>query len=112
MIVTLRHMLAKLPGPATRDWPEGEPFAEGLKHGTMSVELFAPRILDKQQPHEQDELYFIVSGEAEFVREGRRSSVAAGDAIFVAAGDRHHFESMNDEFVTWVVFWGPKGGEL
>ena len=34
-----------------------------------------------------------------------------GDALFVAADDPHHFEAMSDDFVTWVVFWGPKGGE-
>jgi hypothetical protein len=30
---------------------------------------------------------------------------------FVAAGVPHRFESCSDDFATWVVFWGPKGGE-
>jgi hypothetical protein len=30
---------------------------------------------------------------------------------FVAAGVPHRFESFSDDFATWVVFWGPRGGE-
>lgn len=37
--------------------------------------------------------------------------VRTGDALFVAAHVPHHFEGMSEDFVTWVVFWGPKGGE-
>ena len=111
MKASLDDLLAKLPGPATRDWPEGEPFTSALKHGTMSVEVFAPRGKDNQSPHDQDELYFVVSGEAEFIHEHQRFTTKAGDVLFVPAGDLHHFEKISDDFVTWVVFWGTKGGE-
>ncbi len=111
MKVSLGDLLARLPGPATADWPDGEPFTDGLRQGTMSVEVFAPRTKDYQQPHEQDELYFVVRGRATFIHEGERMLAANGDAIFVAAGETHYFEDMSDDFVTWVVFWGPKGGE-
>lgn len=30
---------------------------------------------------------------------------------FVAAGVEHRFEDFTADFATWVVFWGPKGGE-
>lgn len=109
--VSLASLLPKLPGKVTQAWPGGEPFTQALRHGTMSVEVFAPRGRDAQQPHDQDELYFVTSGSAEFVHEGRRMPVTAGDCLFVAAHDRHYFEAMSEDFVTWVVFWGPKGGE-
>jgi len=111
MKASLKDILARVPGPVTADWPAGEPFAEALRHGSMSVEVFAPRGTDSQSPHDQDELYFVVSGSADFDHEGRRMPVAAGDALFVPARHRHHFERMSADFVTWVVFWGPKGGE-
>ena len=38
-----------------------------MKHGTTSVEYFAPKEIDSQQPHLQDELYVIVSGNSEFI---------------------------------------------
>jgi hypothetical protein len=31
--------------------------------------------------------------------------------FFVAAHVEHRFEQFSPDFVTWVVFWGPKGGE-
>lgn len=111
MKASLKDLLARLPGAKTAVWPDGEPFVEALRHGSMSVEVFAPRGRDTQTPHSQDELYFVVSGTATFEHEGRRAPVAAGEVLFVAAADRHHFEEMSDDFVTWVVFWGPEGGE-
>lgn len=111
MKVSLESLVAKLPGAVTGKWPDGEPFTEALRHGTMSVEVFAPRGHDAQEPHDQDELYFVVSGSADFLHENARMAVTAGDCLFVPAHDRHHFEKMSGDFVTWVVFWGPKGGE-
>lgn len=31
--------------------------------------------------------------------------------MFVPAGMTHRFEDFSADFVTWVVFWGPEGGE-
>ncbi|MGI9406147.1 MAG: cupin domain-containing protein [Hyphomicrobiaceae bacterium] len=109
--ISLGDLLKKIPGPATRAWPKGEPFADGLQHGTMSVELFAPRGRDYQKPHEQDELYIVVGGTANFIHNATRTAVEDGDVLFVPAGDEHQFENISHDFLTWVVFWGPKGGE-
>jgi mannose-6-phosphate isomerase-like protein (cupin superfamily) len=106
-----RDFFAKIPGPVTADWPDGEPFAEVLRHGTMSVEIFAPRGKDHQTPHEQDELYFVQEGRATFVRDDQPHAVSRGDVLFVPAHALHRFEDMSEDFSTWVVFWGPPGGE-
>ena len=111
MSTSLSALLARLPGPETAAWPDGEPFVLGLRHGTMSVEIFAPRDEDRQEPHDQDELYLIVAGSAEFEHLGKRRAFGAGEVIFVPAGDEHRFHEMSDDFATWVVFWGPRGGE-
>jgi mannose-6-phosphate isomerase-like protein (cupin superfamily) len=112
MKVSLADLLGRLPGPVTATWPNGEPFAEGMRHGSMSVEIFAPRGTDFQGPHEQDELYFVVGGSAEFEHGGEITATTQGDVLFVAAGETHRFHRMSDDFVTWVVFWGPMGGEV
>ncbi|OSQ42006.1 cupin [Thalassospira sp. MCCC 1A01428] len=82
-----------------------------LAHGSMSVEVYAPDKIDHQTPHRQDELYIIQSGSGMFYRDGSYSACAAGDVLFVPAGMAHRFEDFSDDFVTWVIFWGPKGGE-
>jgi mannose-6-phosphate isomerase-like protein (cupin superfamily) len=111
MKVSLVDLLGRLPGPVTPTWPAGEPFTLGMRHGSMLVEVFAPRGEDSQEPHEQDELYVVVGGSAEFEHGGKITPTAQGDVLFVAAGETHRFHRMSDDFVTWVVFWGPKGGE-
>lgn len=87
------------------------PFTTVMKHGNMSVEYFVPRIKDFQTPHSQDELYIIASGKAIFIREKEHISCMAGDVLFVPAGMIHRFEHFSDDFATWVIFYGPEGGE-
>jgi mannose-6-phosphate isomerase-like protein (cupin superfamily) len=81
-------------------------------HGTMSVEMYAPTGTDPQQPHRQDELYFIHSGQGIFVLNGERIAFVAGDCLFVAAKVPHSFETFTPDFSVWVVFWGLQGGEV
>ncbi|GAB0119258.1 cupin domain-containing protein [Acidisoma sp. 7E03] len=108
---SLEALLARLPGRETAVWPEGVPFADAFRHGTMSVEIFAPRGTDRQSAHAQDELYVVAAGRARFEHEGAFTETKAGDVLFVPAGDDHRFHDMSEDFATWVIFWGPTGGE-
>jgi quercetin dioxygenase-like cupin family protein len=40
-----------------------------------------------------------------------RERFAPGDVLFVPAGTIHRFEEFTDDFRTWVIFYGPPGGE-
>lgn len=111
MKASINAALARLPAERTGTYPDGAPFVRMIAGGTMSVEVFAPQGADLQQPHAQDELYFVHSGTGQMVINGQRFDAAAGDAFFVAAGVAHQFENFSNDFVTWVVFYGPKGGE-
>ncbi|ATE65000.1 cupin domain-containing protein [Rhizorhabdus dicambivorans] len=93
--------------------PEGTEarFTYPLRHGSMRIGIYAPHGHDPQAPHEQDELYIIASGTGFFVKKDERRPFKPGDAIFVEAHARHRFEDFSDDFATWVIFWGPKGGE-
>lgn len=108
---TAAELISRLPGPVSPQWPEGARSVTGLAHGTMSVKLFAPVGVDRQAPHAQDEVYLIIAGRGTFVVEGERHAFAPGTALFVRAGAVHRFEDFSDDFATWVVFWGPPGGE-
>ncbi|MDR3389821.1 MAG: cupin domain-containing protein [Rudaea sp.] len=100
-----------LPGPCTARWPDGERFVEAFAHGTLAVELYAPVGRDPQSPHNRDEVYFVISGCGDFLNAGERTPFRAGDALLVAAGVEHRFENFSEDFATWVVFYGPAGGE-
>lgn len=106
-----QRLLRQIPGAVTAAWPEGERFVQALAHGSMSVELYAPTGVDPQQPHAQDELYFVNTGTSDFVLAAQRSSVGPGSVLFVPAGCEHRFEHFSADFSTWVVFWGSQGGE-
>ncbi|MDQ4123606.1 MAG: cupin domain-containing protein [Acidobacteriota bacterium] len=111
MKLSVADLFKQLPQPPSEKYPEGVPFVAAFRHGTMSIELFAPRGADLQTPHEQDEIYVVVSGSGEFVRNGERINFTTGDLLFVPAGMPHRFENFSANFATWVIFYGAKGGE-
>jgi mannose-6-phosphate isomerase-like protein (cupin superfamily) len=46
---------------------------------------------DRQQPHDDDELYVVLEGQGVLEVEGRPAPVTEGQAIFVPAGADHRF---------------------
>jgi mannose-6-phosphate isomerase-like protein (cupin superfamily) len=91
--------------------PEGKPFVVAYEHGTLSVEMFAPRGRDSQTPHLRDEVYVVVRGEGYFANGPDRHRFGPGDLLFVPAGVEHRFEEFTDDLAVWVIFYGPDGGE-
>lgn len=86
-------------------------FITMLQRGTLSVELYAPQETDDQQPHRQDELYVVIAGRGDFINGDTRHQFGPGDVLFVPAGVEHRFENFSADFQTWVIFYGPQGGE-
>lgn len=89
----------------------GGHFTSLFTHGTLSIEIYKPDKIDHQEPHDKDELYVIISGSGNFSCDGKRSAFVKGDLLFVPAGAEHRFEDFTEDFSTWVIFYGPKGGE-
>lgn len=103
--LTISQGLARLPGP------EGERFVELFQHGTLAVELYAPRGHDPQTPHTRDEVYVVAQGSGSFRNGSARHRFGPGDVLFVPAEVPHRFEEFSDDLVVWVFFYGPEGGE-
>ena len=104
--LTPDDLLARLPTS------EGQRFVSAFGHGTLAVELYAPRGTDPQKPHTRDEVYVVVSGKGTFVHGERRDPFGPGDFLFVPAGLPHRFEDFTDDLAVWVLFYGPEGGEF
>ncbi|HEV8369823.1 MAG TPA: cupin domain-containing protein [Pyrinomonadaceae bacterium] len=102
---TVIDALIRLPGP------DGERFATVFEHGSLVVEIYAPRGTDPQKPHTRDEIYFVVTGNGEFVCGNSKQSFGPTDILFAAAGVEHRFENFSDDLVVWVMFYGQEGGE-
>ncbi len=86
-------------------------FATMLRAGSVEVEIYAPRGVDPQTPHTRDELYLVMRGAGWFVNGPDRHPFGPGDVLLVPAGVAHRFEEFTEDFATWVIFYGPEGGE-
>jgi mannose-6-phosphate isomerase-like protein (cupin superfamily) len=91
----------------------GEPSSvELFRHGTLQVKLYAPRIHDRQTPHERDEVYVVAIGSGLFFDGDTRRPFGPGTFLFARAGQPHRFENFSDDLAVWVFFYGPNGGEV
>ena len=89
-----------------RERPAGHNYFELIRVPAMSAGLYVlqPGEPDKQGPHKEDELYYVVGGRATIRVGGEDKPVAPGAAIFVPAGVEHHFHSITAELQVLVVF--------
>lgn len=87
---------------------EGKPYLEFIRKTSLSVGLYelVEGAEDQQTPHTEDEVYFVVSGKAQFVCEGISSPVESGSVIFVRKGDDHRFHSITED-LSILVFFAP-----
>jgi mannose-6-phosphate isomerase-like protein (cupin superfamily) len=58
---------------------------------------------DRQQPHEDDEVYVVLEGSGVLEVEGTSVPVKEGDAVFVEAGADHRF-SAYEQLSVLVIF--------
>ncbi len=61
---------------------------------------------DPQQPHNEDELYYIISGQGQIHVDGQDRPVKPGTTIYVAAHDTHYFHTITED-LTILVFFAP-----
>ena len=65
---------------------------------------------DPQQPHTEDELYYVVSGRAVVSVGDETRPVVPGSVVFVAAGVPHRFHDIAERLELLVMF-GPAEGD-
>jgi mannose-6-phosphate isomerase-like protein (cupin superfamily) len=87
------------------------PYAEFVRVPAMScgVYILKPGEEDLQRPHNEDEIYYVLSGAGRIKVTAAKQApeeraITTGDLIFVAAHDDHRFFSITQELVLLVVF--------
>lgn len=103
--ITPAEVAAEIPAP------NGDRFHVALERGELQIELYMPRGVDDQIPHDRDECYVIVEGQGKFELGGEVVPFEAGDFFFVPAKVEHRFLDFGESMTTWVIFYGPEGGE-
>ena len=90
---------------------EGRGYVEFLRTGALSAGVYrlAAGAVDQQQPHLEEEIYYVVSGSARFSARDRDLTVSIGDFLFVPAGEPHRFHEIREDLELLVLFAPPEG---
>lgn len=83
-------------------------YLEFLRVPSLSMGLYelAAGSHDPQQPHSEDEVYYVVSGKAMICIGDKDQAVQAGSIIFVAAQVVHYFHTISED-LSILVFFAP-----
>ena len=88
--------------------PDGHDFAEFFRSPTLSLTVarWPAGSVDDQEPHTEDEVYYVVSGRARLSVADEDAAVGAGSIAYVAAGDQHRLHHIEED-LRGIVFWAP-----
>ena len=86
----------------------GRRYHEFIRHPALSVGLYelpagAP---DPQQPHTEDEVYYVIAGAGQIRVGDEDRPVQTGTTVYVAAGVPHRFHSITAD-LRILVFFAP-----
>jgi mannose-6-phosphate isomerase-like protein (cupin superfamily) len=85
-------------------------YLQFLRERNMSAGLYALPAgeADPQSPHDQDEIYLVVSGRASITVGEETSVVARGSVVYVPARTAHRFHHITEDLRVLVVFSPPE----
>lgn len=78
---------------------------------SMGLYILPAGSVDPQQPHTEDEVYYVVRGRGQ-IRVGTEDrAVQAGSLVYVVAGVEHRFHTIEEE-LQLLVFFAPAEGAV
>ncbi len=91
----------------------GRHYLSFIDRPSMSVGLYElpAGAVDRQSPHRQDEVYYVVSGRAVIQVEDDEFAVEPGSIAYVKAEAKHRFIDIVEDLRTLVVFVGGPSAE-
>ena len=94
----------------------GQLYLEFFAAPTMSIGVYelAAGSVDPQQPHTEDEVYYVVGGRGQVQIGDDDREICPGSVIFVGAGVGHRFHTILEDLKLLVVFAPARGsgGEI
>lgn len=81
-------------------------YLEFLRVPSMSAGIYVIPAggIDQQQPHSEDEIYYVLRGRGQILVGDEHQKVEAGTIIFVAAHVAHRFHSIIEDLTVLVLF--------
>ena len=89
-------------------------YREFLRAPSLSCGIYhLPRgARDMQSAHDEDEVYFVLSGKATMKVGGEDRSVEAGTILYVRATEEHSFFEIEEDMTLLVFFAASTPGEI
>ena len=86
-------------------------YYEFLREPTMSLGLYVLPAggTDPQQPHNEDEVYYVISGRAQITVGEETQFVQPGSTVFVGKHVPHKFHDISEDLTLLVFFAPPEG---
>ncbi|HEX9924560.1 MAG TPA: cupin domain-containing protein [Anaerolineae bacterium] len=83
-------------------------YLEFLRVPALSMGLYVLPAggVDPQQPHQEDEVYYVINGRGMITVGDEDRPVEPGSIVFVGAGVEHRFHSISEE-LKLLVFFAP-----
>ncbi|HEY1478570.1 MAG TPA: cupin domain-containing protein [Gaiellales bacterium] len=81
-----------------------------MQAGTFELGLYelAAGAIDEQTPHDEDEVYVVMSGRGRFSVDGDDVAIGPGSILFVARHAVHRFHSIEEDLSLVVAFSPPR----
>jgi mannose-6-phosphate isomerase-like protein (cupin superfamily) len=88
----------------------GTPYKEFLRVPSLSCGVYRlpAGSEDLQAPHDEDEVYFVVSGRGRLRVDGTEQQASRGSILYVRASADHTFFEVEED-MTLIVFFGSGG---
>ena len=89
----------------------GKSYYEFFRDSSLSLGIYGLSVGegDPQQPHTEDEVYYIVRGSGRMRIGDQDRAVTLGSVVFVGAGVEHRFHSIEEDLEVLVVFAPSEG---
>ncbi|HZW96247.1 MAG TPA: cupin domain-containing protein [Candidatus Eremiobacteraceae bacterium] len=102
----MKALLARLAEIEEQRAQSGKSYREFLRVPAMSAGLYVlpAGATDRQKPHREDEIYYVLRGSARFKAGSEDREVSGGSVIFVAAEVGHRFYDISEELAVLVIF--------
>ena len=87
-----------------------QPYFEFLRVPALSCGIYSlpAGARDLQSPHDEDEVYYVVSGRGRLRVEDEERAVGPGSILYVRATSEHSFFEIDDD-ITLLVFFASGG---
>ena len=94
----------------------GSPYLEFLRVPQLSAGIYHldRSARDTQSAHDEDEVYFVLKGNARMIVDGKDTAIQPGSIIYVPADTAHEFVDIVEDLALLVFFGsgGPSGAEI